>query len=734
MGSFLSTLFLGAVFGSIYALLAYGLVLAFRTSGVFNFAQGALGMFFAYVFFQLAQGGRMNLVVLTYDQSWHLPVGLALPIVVLVLAPLFGWLLERVLFSKLRDAGSLVQIVATIGLLISLQGLAGVIWGAATTLTPESFFPKNTYSIGDFRASFPQIATVAIVLLLCAGLLVFLRITPMGVRMRAVVDRLDLAELMGVDARVVAGLAWAMATGFAALAGILIAPFFGSLDTLTLTFLVVAATAAAVVGKLESLPLTLAGALGIGMAQLLVQKYAEGELGRILRPSVPFLVLFAVLFLPIRWPAQTRATAPRPPSSTGPPPSAAVRARRVGIAAAILVLPIFLLQGVLETVLGGAWQTQLATVPPMALIFLSLVVLSGMAGQISLAQAALAGFGAFIAAHLVADRDVPFLLAALLAAVLTVPLGALLASRATRLPPLFLGLATLAFGAVMDEWAFTNEDFAGGLTGIRFTRTDILAGDRAYYLATLLVFALAALLVRNLRHGRIGLALMAMRDSQTGLASLGSSVARLKLITFCLSAFLAGLGGALFAGVRESASPQEWFKIFSLLFLALAVVGGISTWAGALVGAALLQLMAPILSQPVFVESSLFETVFNGQLSSLLPVFFGLGAIGLAQNPHGIVQRTREGVADLRNRRTAPPASAPGAPVAVEETDEGLVTFAQATTFHRKACVLTTGKEPLAVTTARARRLQPCVVCAPAAGAPASGARPARRRQLRAGR
>src|SRR2546423_10592802 len=146
MDAFLSTLFLGAVFGCIYALLAYGLVLTFRTSGVFNFAQGALGMFFAFVFFQIQQGGPMNLVVGVYDMNWHLPVGLALPVVLLVLAPLFGAALDVVLFRRLRDAGAVVQIVASIGLLITLFGLAGVVWGSGTTLTPRSLFGDHVFA------------------------------------------------------------------------------------------------------------------------------------------------------------------------------------------------------------------------------------------------------------------------------------------------------------------------------------------------------------------------------------------------------------------------------------------------------------------------------------------------------------------------------------------------------------------------------------------------------------
>jgi len=730
VGAYLSTLFLGAVFGAIYALLAYGLVLAYRTSGVLNFAQGALGMFFAFVYYQLVQGGRLNLVFMTYDQSWRLPRVVGLALVVLVVAPAFGWALELILFSKLRRAGSLVQIVATIGLFVSLQGIAGVVWGAATTLTPRSLFPHHSFTAGDFRASSEQIATVLIVVALCIGLLMFLRFSVMGVRMRAVVDRTELAEMMAVDSRRVAGIAWAIAAGFAALAGILIAPFFGSLDIRTLSFLVVAASAAAVVGKLESLPLTLAGAMGIGMVQLLVQRHVHGELGRLLLPSIPFLVLFLVLFLPIRWPTPAIAAAPVPPKRTGGPPTMQGHLIRIGIVAAIVLIPPFLFTGAMDKVFGGAWQTQLATVPAVALIFLSLVLLSGMAGQISLAHAALAGFGAFVAAHLVADRGVPFLLAALLAALLTVPLGMLLASRATRLPPLFLGLATLAFGAVMDEWAFTNQDFAGGLSGIRFTRTEFLSSPRAYFVTGLAIFAICALLVQNLRKGRIGLALVAMRDTQTGIASLGANVRNLKLVTFCVSAFLAGLGGALFAGVRETAAPQDWFKDFSLLFLALAVVGGIASWSGALLGASMLQLMAPVLSQPVFVENVVFENVFGGQLPSLLPVFFGLGAIGLARNPHGIVEQTRQGFADFRNRTAArekEPPHPPDPAVVAATSQNGLVTFAQASTYHRAGCVLGTGKEALSVTSTKVRQLAACSLCSPAP--PDATAAPARRRQ-----
>lgn len=739
MATFLTTAFLGAVFGAIYALLAYGLVLTYRTSGVFNFGQGALGMFFSYAFFQLLQGGPMNLVVGTYRQTWKLPTPVALAVVVLVLAPALGWALEVALFSKLRAAGAVVQIVATIGLLIVLFGLAGVVWGSATALIPRSLFPGHAFTVGNFRVTASDLGTLLTVFALCGGLLAFLRFSPLGTRMRAVVDRPEVSEIMGVDSRRVAALSWAIGTGFAALAGILIAPLYGSLSTTTLTFLIVAATAAAVVGRLESLVLTLAGGLGIGMAQLLMKQYVSGDTGTELSAAIPFAVLFLVLLLPVRWPT---GTTPVAPSASPPEPEPAsgqveavatarmsrARVTRLGILAAVLLLPPFVLGSVLSTVFGPDWQRQLMLVPPMALIFLSLVIVSGYAGQISLCQASLAGFGAFVAAHLIADQGLSLFAAAVIAGLATVPLGAVLAWRATRLPPLFLGLATLGFAALMDEVVLTNLHFAHGLIGIPFLRPHLVAGDRAYYFFTLAVFALAAVLATNLRRGRNGLALVAMRDSQVGLASLGSSVARLKLVSFCLSAFLAGLGGALFAGARGSANSADWIRITSAVFLALAVIGGISRWPGALLGAAFFQLWPVVFHQPVFTRNVVFKAVLHGQLESLLPVFFGLGAIGLAQNPNGVIEQTRDGFARARDRRNeralrrgpAAPVDAallPATPSAV--ADGRVVAPAKARLYHIPTCALVAGKTTRVVGPARAQRLSPCPVCEPAAPGPA---------------
>lgn len=727
MSELVSVLFLGAVVGSLYALVAFGLVLTFRTSGVFNFAQGAVGMLFAYLYFQLTQGGQVNLIFFRYDQTWSLPRVVGLVAVVGVLAPAFGWLVDLVLFRRLRTASTVVQIVATIGLLISLQGVVGVVWGSGTTLTPKTIFPRDSYVFAGVRIGSDQLLTIVIALGLAATTLAFLRYSSLGVKMRAVVDRSEVAELMGVDSRRVSSIAWAVGTGFAALGGILVAPFYGSLDAYTLIFVGIAATSAAVLGRLESLPLTLAGGMGIGGAQFLVQRYIEGDLARQLRPSIPFIVLFAVLFIPRRWPdvgGPTYQPVTRDRSAQDP----RQKAIRLGVLAAVLVLPPFLFgTGWQADVLGGGWANIIALVPPMAIIFLSLVVLSGYAGQVSLCQAVLAGFGAFVAAHLVNGWGWPFLLAAPVAGLVTVPLGAILASRASRLPPLYLGFATLAFGTLMDEVAFNNRSFSNGLQGIFFGRTELLSSPRTYYLFGLAVFAVLAVLVTNLRNGRMGLALAAMRDSPTAVASVGEGVARLKFTVFTVSAFIAGLGGALLAAASEHAAPGAFFKLQSLVFLALAVIGGIGSWAGALAGAALFVLLQPLLHQPWVLDSFVGNSIFNGQLEQLLPVFFGIGAIGLASNPNGMIEQTRENFAKFRSRvsgRGELPSTelATLVPVSGDKRGEFAgegngdarpVAFPKAHYFHRPECPLTAGKDGKPMTAAKAKKLEPCPVCEP---------------------
>ena len=722
MSDFLSVVFIGLVIGSIYALSGTGLVLTYRISGVFNFAQGAIGMFFAYLYFQLNQGGQINVVFGHYDQTWKLPSVVALVLVVGVLAPLTGWIFDVLLFRRLRDTGTVVKIVATVGILIALMGIAGIVWGQSARLTPEFLFPDHIWTLGGVILPSTHVITLLLVIVLGVGLVAFLKFSPLGVQMRAVVDRPDVSELMGVNSGRISGFAWGIGTSFAALAGILLAPLYGTLDPLTLTMLVIIAAAAAVVAKLESIPMTLIGGFAIGVAQQLSLRYVHGQAGTQLYSAIPFIVLLGALFLPIKWPDAPDKPPPAP-KRIPKPVSFERRAMRVGLIFLGMIVPALFAT--------TEWRTMISAVPAMAMIFLSLVLLSGYAGQISLGQAAFAGFGAFIAAHLVTDHGWPMLLAALVGGLVTVPLGALLAFRATRLSPLFLGFATLAFASLMDQLAFNNVHFSSGLTGVPIGRPSWASGPLAYYLFTLVVFGLTALAVTNIRKGKTGLALAAMRDSPVGVASLGSSVARLKFIAFCASAFIAGFAGALFSAAGGQASPTSFFTLQSLLILALAVIGGIGSWIGALVGAVLYLLFQPVFDLPAVHNSFIAQNIFNGQLPAMLPIFFGLGAIGLAQNPNGIVDQIRQGAlraAEIArwvlrlDRKPAEPARDAVEPVvevpeAVETTaavtNGGPVSFPKGRLFHRPDCVLTVGKEAGSAVSPGADGLQPCPICEP---------------------
>ncbi len=636
MGEFLTTAVLGAVVGSLFALLAFGIVLTYRTTGIFNFAQGAMGMLFAFVFFQLTQGGRVFFLVGSYEQTWTLPVVVALPLTVLVLAPLSGWFLDRILFRRLRTAETHIQIVSTIGLLIAIQGVVAFVWTSSSALRPTPVFPTDLVQVGTFTTPVSRFLTLGLIVMLAVGLLVFLRRAHLGVQMRAVVDRADLAELMGINSARVSSISWGLSMAFAALAGILITPELGgSLDIQALPFMVVPATAAAIVGALRSLPITLLAGVGIGIARTASAIYLEDVTGAVIQATIPFMVLFVALLLPFDWrevrPAVggggAGADGGSKPKPFGP---GALIATGVGL----LVLPLLPFVRSLEF--------ELARVPAYAIMLLGLVVLVGYAGQISLAHASLAGIGAFVAARLVADAGVPFLLAALIAALITVVPAVLLAWRATRLSPLFLGLATLAFGSLVDAIVLNVPSVTNNFAGVPFSRPAILEGPYALYVAGLVVFGLFALVLRNVKVGATGLALVAMRDSSVAAAGTGQSLARLKLIVFSLSALIAGIGGAMIAGTINRASPTDYLTFLSLIFLAVVVVGGVRTPTGALVGAALFVLTPELL--PAFFEwlgGSIGVEFQNAQ--ELRNVFFGAAAIGLANNPGGITAQSRAG-------------------------------------------------------------------------------------------
>ncbi len=628
MSQFLSFTIAGIVTGSVYSVAATGLVVTYTTSGIFNIAHGGIGMLMAFMYWQLRIG-------------WDVPAPLAMILVVFVLAPLFGAAIERGLIRHLRGASVATSLVVTVGLMVFLVGLANAIWEPTVARELPGFLEPRGVQLGGIFVTWHEIITIVAGVVVAGFLYVLLSRTRVGIAMRAVVDDRNLLAMNGAQPDRVSMLSWAIGASLASIAGILLAPVL-QMNVLILTLLVVNAYAAAMVGRLRSLPMTFAGAFALGLIESYVIGYVtlRGWLHG-LRASLPTLFLFIVLYaLPemrLRTARLAGAVAPRVPT---------MRKAVVGFSTVIAVAII------VSGFLGPADISRVGLGLAFALIMLSLVPLVGFGGQVSLCQMSFAGLGAFAMAKVGADGNVVGLVAAL---VLAGAVGALVALPSLRLQGLYLALSTMAFAVLMDNMVFPNESVFGNLGSLTVGRLDVLGisfdGERAYFILLSIMFAVFGTVVIAIRRGPFGRRLAAMRDSQVACATLGLSLARTKLTVFMISAAMAGLAGALFGGLRSSAGPIDFLMFQSLPVLLLAVIGGITTVSGAFTGGMLYALL-------LFVQEKF--PAFSG----LVFLVVGAGAVGLGRNPNGIAFFIAKNVERLARKllphQTAqPPSPAP---------------------------------------------------------------------------
>jgi branched-chain amino acid transport system permease protein len=591
----------GIFTGAAYAIAASGLVLTYSTTRVFNVAHGALGMLMAFVFwdFSVRQG---------------LPSWLAFVLVIFVVAPLIGVFVQRVLARGLGEAPVGVGLVVTVGIFVGVIGLAQQIWPPAARPLNQFFNQSGTH-IGSLFVTWHQILTIALSGVVAIGLYFLLTRTRVGASMRASVDNPELLQLYGGRPDVVAALAWAIGTSLAALAGILLAPIVG-LDYYSLTLLVINAYAAAMLGKLKNLPLTFVGAMGLGLIQAYAVGYLPGDAAFSgLRAVVPTLFLFAVIVLMPQ--AQLRIGQVK--GIVSAPVAGFGRSVSFG---GVLVFAV----AVAVVFLSNSNILLLGTAATYAIVMLSLVLLTGYGGHVSLAQFSFAGVGALAYAKL----DSPNLLGLLLAAVIAALVGALVALPVLRLTGLYLALSTLAFGQLMDKLVFQDSHafgFNGTLTagrlsvlGLRFTDTG------SYVVLMAIFFVLVAILLLALRRGQLGRVLVAMRDSQAGCATLGLDVRWLRVGLFAASAGIAGFAGALFAGLRGTIGAQDFQFFSSLLLVLVAVVWGVTSITGAALGGMFLMLL-PVLQSD------------NPSIAGLAFAVVGFGAVALGRDSNGLANR-----------------------------------------------------------------------------------------------
>jgi branched-chain amino acid transport system permease protein len=629
--SLVSSLF----YGSVYAILASGLVVTYVTSGVFNFAQGAVAMASAFLYWELR-----------VDREWPAPI--ALFVVVLVAAPLFGAFIEKLLMRELRSASLVAKITVTVGLMLTIMGLVAMIWEPGTARNIPPFFG----STAGFKMPVAEVFVTwhrTITVLVGIGIAILLRAllygTRTGVAMRAVVDSPDLAGLNGAPPERVSRVSWMLSSSMAATAGILIAPELSILAIEDITFLIVIAFSAAIIGKLRSLPLTFLGGLLLGLYKGFAASFIEST-GRwqTFKDAIPgILLIVALLAVP-----QARLELSRAMRSvrTIHVPKVWETALGMGIFWFVMVLVTFFWiddEGNLLRIQGAAIT---------ALFLLSLVPLIGWAGQVSLAHYTLVGVGAVgmlkvdLGALVTFDFDGAWSDAGpqgtqglLAGALLAVPFGLLLAVPSLRLQGLYLALASMAFAIVMDDMFFKDPAVLGGsgnavrydplsFFGVEFENT------RATFLFLVALFGVLATALVALRRSAYGRRLVALRDSPAACATLGVNVMWTKVAVFTLTAAMAGLAGACLGAARGTIATTSFELQIGLPFVLLLVVGGMACVSGALFGG-------------IF---SIFLVLIQDELQwNLLRSFTiigpGLAAIGIGKNPLGAVVEIGHGFA-----------------------------------------------------------------------------------------
>jgi len=608
----------GVFAGSVYGLAAMGVVLTYKTVGVFNFAYGAVAMFCAFTYWQLHVG-------------WHLSTWIALPLLLLVVAPVLGLVFER-LFRPVLGLSAEVQIVVSLGALAALQALVPILYGTSNDRTLLPLFPRSTFLLGGgVHVGYDQVGMLVISMAMGVGLWYLLRHTHFGVATRAVVDNRDLAAMMGVNGTSVRRVAWIISSVFAALVGVLLSPTQG-LDTYVLTLTVIYAFAPAVLGRLVSLPLAFAGGIAMGVLQSVLSKYGSSGTIANLEAAIPYLALFVLLVvlgkrlkeagLSVRPVTPAGADLESPPARTRRGPDAAVVAGGVA----------FLLALAMPFVVHGPHLGDLTFGAIYAMIAITLVVLTGWAGQISLAQFSFVGVGAFAAGHLAGAHGQHFVLAALVGMAVAVPMGLLIGLPSLRLSGLYLALATMAFALLMDTLVFSRADVSGGLTGITVARPTIagiaFSSRAGFYELVVGVLGVLGFATLALRRGPVGRRLQILRDAPLAASTLGVNLTVTKLVVFAVCGMVAALGGAFYGAMQQAITPTDFAFSASLQLLLLVVLGGRSVISGA------------VIAGSVYASQLLLAPVLSPRISQLIQLSIAGGVIGLSRTPEGTVALT----------------------------------------------------------------------------------------------
>ncbi len=659
----------GLGLGAVYAGLGLGVVVVYTGTGVLNFAQGAMAMWGAYVFYQVETTGTLVLPVGSIPLSTtNAAVAVLAGLGSSALVGAFAYLL---VFRPLRRAPVLARIVASLGLLLTLQSLVVIRFGSAPAVV-NSLFPATQVSIGSLMVSQAILWVSGITVLLAVVLWLLLRFTRLGLALRAASENEQAAELLGYSPQRLGALSWIGASVLTGLVAILTASFAG-LNALDYTLFIVPALAAALVGRMTSVALVTVAGLLFGSIESELTFFATKSWWPTWAATgasdvFPLLVIVVVLFVTgRRLPSRGERVLGRLPAVSLPRMRPAVSLGLLGVGA----LAIF--------VTSGSYRFGVVITMIYAVIALSLVLLTGYAGQVSLAQAALAGAGGYILSRLATAGGIGFPWSLILATLGAGAIGLVIAVPALRIRGMQLTVVTLAMALAVQDFVFDNPQLSPangnpvpparffGLSLAVRAGSDIMRWQFGIFV--LVVVAAVFVVVTNLMRSDTGRTLVALRSNERAAAAVGVSVTRAKLGVFAIASLLAGLAGGLIGYSQGTVSADSFGALVGIEFLAFAYLGGITSLGGAVAAGlfAPLGLGYTVLTQGLGLNGGDYYLMVSGLLLLTTSVFA----------PGGVARewrRTAEGIGSamtrLAERRSPRARSAANVQAAV--IDQGL--------------------------------------------------------------
>jgi len=616
MSVFITFAVLGLGLGGLYALTGLGLVLVYRASRTINFSQGAMGMVGTYLFWWL------------HDRhGWNYYLAFAIGLVACALLGAIAYLLAlRPL--RIRGASPITRLLATLGILATLQATVSLLFPAQEQIVTGGLPNRGVRFLGTtVNEAELWIFVIALVL---SGLLRLAYRTRFGLATTAVAENPIAAAAMGHSPDLIAAGNWAVGAVLSGLSGILLAPTTG-LSVTEFTELLIPSLAAAAVGAMTSFPITFLAAVGIGIAQSELTHYASGTAG--LPEVVPFFVVLAyALIRGTGLPTRGEGPGRMPAVGTG-------RVRPLGLVLAVAAALVVIYTS------PDNWVAGVTVTIVVAIVVLSVVVVTGYAGQLSLCQFALAGTGAFIAGRLFAAQGWPFPAALAAALVAAIPIGVIVGLPSVRVRGPYLAVTTLCLAVALENFLFDSAKYTGGDVGSVVTNLTFFGLDvnpalhpRTYAVLVLVFAIVAGLLIANLRRSRTGRSMIAVRSNERAAAALGISVVGMKLRAFVVGSVLAALGGVLFAFLNSVIVYSTFTWLQSVTITGFGIIGGMGFAAGPYFGA---------LFQPGSVSTNVGNE-FGASIQTYLLLAGGVFLIAtVIQSPDGIAARSAKDIGRL---------------------------------------------------------------------------------------